>query len=64
METSIELLPGVKVVVDESKFDLQAALALKELPPGDWQVTFDLSLHNIAESTNQDVKSIVILRAK
>jgi hypothetical protein len=60
----IEIIPGVKIVIDPDKFEAQAALKLAEMPPGDWQLTLDLNLHNVLEDTDQKVQNLVILRSK
>ena len=64
MEQVIEILPGVKILINQDTFEAQAALRLAELPPGDWQLTLDLNLHSILEDTDQKVISLLILRSK
>lgn len=64
MEREIQIMPGLKLLMDEDKFDAQAALGLSELPYGDWRIGFDMRLVNVIEKTEQKVENLIALRAK
>lgn len=64
MEQEIKLMPGLKLVVDEDKFEVSAALGLSSLPYGDYRMGFDLKIANVIEKTEQKVENLVVLRVK
>lgn len=58
----IELMDGVKLVVDPAKFDVKNALKL-QLPEGDFKLTFDVTVTNLLEQDESKVQGVVSLRS-
>ncbi len=62
MEKEIVLVDGVKLLVDDEKFNVINALSLAGGPTGDTRLTFDLTITDILEEEEAKVQSIVTLR--
>lgn len=59
----IELLPGLKVIIDESKFNLQSALQITP-QTSDYTVSIDLNLMDMVEKTESKVQGALVARVK
>jgi hypothetical protein len=58
----IELMDGVKLVIDPAKFDVKNVLKL-QLPEGDLKLTFDVTITDVLEQDESKVQGIVGLRS-
>lgn len=59
-----EIAPGVWVIIDTDKYTEQSGLALGAIRAGDYTLTLDLRIHDVAENTDSEVKNVLTLRNK
>lgn len=64
-EVTLELLPGVKIVIDTDKFNIEGNFSLGGFSEGaDLKVYLDLRIVDVISKEQSKTESIVILRTK
>lgn len=61
----IEILPGVKVIIDTEKYDVRNALRASLSPDmTDYTIQIDATITDVIEKTESKVTGALVLRAK